>query len=169
MHAIWHDMKQLIEICLYFRITSCIADFLKCLWRGGLVGTDSSIAYSYCHADWHFILPYIKISEEDGFRVPRRELIHIRRMVSSGMLRRVALISTDVSEELSSSFIRVTRIGELGATLAVTSNRRTLRRNTKWERKLEWNSGVRNTLGELSLHSESLGLFICLFFGILNN
>jgi hypothetical protein len=30
-----------------------------------------------------------------------------------------------VSEELSSSFIRVTRIGELGTTLAVTSNRRT--------------------------------------------
>jgi hypothetical protein len=35
-----------------------------------------------------------------------------------------------VSEELSASFIRVTRIGELGTTLAVTSNRRTLRRNT---------------------------------------
>jgi hypothetical protein len=41
------------------------------------------------------------------------------------MLRRVALVRTDVSEELSASFIRVTRIGELGTTLAVTSNRRT--------------------------------------------
>jgi hypothetical protein len=30
-------------------------------------------------------------------------------MVSSGMLRRVALVITDVSEELSASFIRVTR------------------------------------------------------------
>jgi hypothetical protein len=38
-------------------------------------------------------------------------------MVSSGMLRRVALVRTDVSEELSVSFIRVTTIGELGTTL----------------------------------------------------
>jgi hypothetical protein len=43
------------------------------------------------------------------------------------MLRHVALVRTDVSEELSASFIRVTRIGELGTTLAVTSNRRMLR------------------------------------------
>jgi hypothetical protein len=53
------------------------------------------------------------------------------RMVSHGMLRPVALVRTDVSEELSASTIRVTRIGELGTTLAVTSNRRTLRRNKK--------------------------------------
>jgi hypothetical protein len=49
-------------------------------------------------------------------------------MVSSGMLRRVALVTTDVSEEVSASFIRVTRICELGTTLAVTNNRRTLLR-----------------------------------------
>jgi hypothetical protein len=47
------------------------------------------------------------------------------------MSRRVALVRTDVSEELSASFIRVTRIGKLGTTLAVTSNRRRLRRNIK--------------------------------------
>jgi hypothetical protein len=41
-------------------------------------------------------------------------------------LRRVALVITDVSEEPSASFIRVTRIGELGTTLAATSNRPTL-------------------------------------------
>jgi hypothetical protein len=46
------------------------------------------------------------------------------------MLRRVALVRTDVSEEPSASFIRVTRIGELGTALAATTNRRTLRRNT---------------------------------------
>jgi hypothetical protein len=50
-------------------------------------------------------------------------------MVSSGMLRRVALVITDVSEEFSAPIIRETRIGELGTTLAVTSNRHTLRRN----------------------------------------
>jgi demethoxyubiquinone hydroxylase (CLK1/Coq7/Cat5 family) len=37
------------------------------------------------------------------------------------MLHYVALVRTDVSEELSASIIRVTRIGELG-TLAINSN-----------------------------------------------
>jgi ACR3 family arsenite efflux pump ArsB len=36
------------------------------------------------------------------------------------MLRRVDLVRTDFSEELSATFIRVTRIFELGTTLAVT-------------------------------------------------
>jgi hypothetical protein len=40
----------------------------------------------------------------------------------------VALVRTDVSEEPSASFIRVTRIGELGTTLAVTNNLRSVRR-----------------------------------------
>jgi hypothetical protein len=47
-------------------------------------------------------------------------------MASSGMLGRVTLVRTDVSEELSTSFITVARIGELGTTLTVSSNRRTL-------------------------------------------
>jgi hypothetical protein len=38
----------------------------------------------------------------------------------------VALVRTDVSEEPGASFIRVTKIGELGTTQAATSNRRTL-------------------------------------------
>jgi hypothetical protein len=37
-------------------------------------------------------------------------------MVFSGMLRRVALVRTHVSEEPGATFIRVTRIGELGTT-----------------------------------------------------
>jgi hypothetical protein len=37
-------------------------------------------------------------------------------MVSSGLLRRVALVRTDVSEEPGASFIRVTKIGDLGTT-----------------------------------------------------
>jgi hypothetical protein len=41
-----------------------------------------------------------------------------RRMVSSGMLRRVALARAHNSEELSASIIRVTRICELGKTLS---------------------------------------------------
>jgi hypothetical protein len=50
-------------------------------------------------------------------------------MASSGMLRRAALVRTDISEELRASFIRVTRIGGPGTTLSVTSNRRTLLRS----------------------------------------
>jgi hypothetical protein len=34
-------------------------------------------------------------------------------MVSSGILRRVALVRTDVSDELNAFFIRVTRNGEM--------------------------------------------------------
>jgi hypothetical protein len=41
------------------------------------------------------------------------------------MLRRVALVRTDVTEELSDSLIRVTRIGEL-TTLSLTSSVRQL-------------------------------------------
>jgi hypothetical protein len=44
------------------------------------------------------------------------------RVVSPRMLCRVALVRTDVLEELSVSFIRVIRIGELGTTKDVTSN-----------------------------------------------
>jgi hypothetical protein len=44
------------------------------------------------------------------------------------MLRRMeVLVRTDVSVEVNASIIRVTRIGELGTTSAVTSNRNMLR------------------------------------------
>jgi hypothetical protein len=47
-------------------------------------------------------------------------------MPSSGMLHRVAVVRTDVGGERIASIIKVTRIGELGTTLAVSTNRRTL-------------------------------------------
>jgi hypothetical protein len=42
----------------------------------------------------------------------------------------MALVRTDVSKELIASVIRETRIAEIRTTLAVSTNRRTLRRNT---------------------------------------
>jgi hypothetical protein len=69
------------------------------------------------------------------------------------MLRRVALFRTDVSEELSASFIRVTGIGELGTTLAVTNNRPTLRRNTKWATSVLTRATRRNIPEDAILHS----------------
>jgi hypothetical protein len=51
-------------------------------------------------------------------------MIRTQRTVSSGMLHRVALVRTDVSEEPSAVFFRVTRIGERGTTQAATSKRR---------------------------------------------
>jgi hypothetical protein len=67
---------------------------------------------------------------DKGLPVPKADIHTIVRYevftaVTTGMLRRVALVRTDVSEKLNVSFIKVTRIGELGTTLAVTSNRRT--------------------------------------------
>jgi hypothetical protein len=82
--------------------------------------------------NWSCAAPNIKDSDGETSldllrraRRPRQQ-VDLCRMVSSEMSRRVALVRTDVSEELSGSFIRVTRIGELGTTLAVTSNRRKL-------------------------------------------
>jgi hypothetical protein len=76
-----------------------------------------------CVEDFQFLL-YVLHSQNKDLRVSLRWLW---RMASFGMLRRVALVRTDDTEELRASIIRVTRIGELGTTLAVTSNRRTLR------------------------------------------
>jgi hypothetical protein len=52
-------------------------------------------------------------------------------MPPSGLLRRVALVRTDVSEERIAFIIRVTRVGGLG-TLAVTSNRSMLFTRVTW-------------------------------------
>jgi hypothetical protein len=76
-------------------------------------------------------------------------------MASFGMLGRVALVRTNVSEELNVSFIRVATIGELGTTLAVTSNRRTLRRNTNVDSCLPDEGGAkfRRNVGSYKSHT----------------
>jgi hypothetical protein len=72
------------------------------------------------------------------------------------MLRRVTLVRTDISEELSVSSIRVTRISKLGTTLDVTSNRRMLRRNTSVRRLLVTSSIVPSLLILVTLMEEAL-------------
>jgi hypothetical protein len=79
-------------------------------------------------------------------------------MPSSEMLSRVYLVRTDVSEERSVSNIRVTGIGELG-TLAVTSNRRTLRRNTMFSSET---SGITRATRHNIPEDGILHIIICL-------
>jgi hypothetical protein len=66
------------------------------------------------------------------------------------MIRRVALVITDVSVDGSASIIRVTRIGELETTLAVTSSVRQL---------LATATFVSNTPIFVTLMIEALGSF----------
>jgi hypothetical protein len=47
-----------------------------------------------------------------------------------GILRRVTVVRTDVSEERIASIIKVTIIDELGTSLPVTINRRTMQGDT---------------------------------------
>jgi hypothetical protein len=58
-------------------------------------------------------MTFFKVAAVKSTKPTEGNLFEERRVVSSGMLRRVALVRTDVSLELSASFIRVTRIGEL--------------------------------------------------------
>jgi hypothetical protein len=47
-------------------------------------------------------------------------------MLPTGLLHSVALIRADVSEERIASITKMTRIGELGTTLAISSNLTTM-------------------------------------------
>jgi hypothetical protein len=64
---------------------------------------------------------------------------------------------------LATSFVRVTRIGELGTTLAVASNRRTLRRNTK----LALGRATLRNIPEAALFQ--IHKFSCLAFNIVSS
>jgi hypothetical protein len=85
---------------------------------------------------------------------------NIRRMPSSVMLRRVALLRTDISEDRGSSIIRVIRIGALGTVLAASNNRRTLRRNTILNSVIYY-----TTLHYTTLHYTSL-YFTILYYSL---
>jgi hypothetical protein len=79
-------------------------------------------------------------------------------MASSGMLRYVALVRTDVSEELSPSIIRVTRICELGTTLMKEAQ-------SSSETSVLTRATRRNIPGDAILHShrrENLKSYIAL-------
>jgi hypothetical protein len=68
----------------------------------------------------------------------------------------VARVRTDVSEELSAYFIRVTGVCEVGTTLALTSNRRMLRRNSSVCRLLVTASVVPSSPITVTLMKEAL-------------
>jgi hypothetical protein len=55
---------------------------------------------------------------------------YLLKKPSSGILRRVTLVRTDISEESSAAIIRVTRVGALETTLAVIGNQSTLLRHS---------------------------------------
>jgi hypothetical protein len=71
------------------------------------------------------------------------------------MLRSVTLVRADVSEERVASIIRVTRISELGTTLAVTSNQRTQRRNNTvlWYLPDDEGATFRRNVGSYKSHT----------------
>jgi hypothetical protein len=75
------------------------------------------------------------------------------------MLRHVALVITDISEELSASFIRMIRIGELGTMLAVTSNRCMLRRSLHHQGDKNWWTRNCHPDDEASSHGTSVASY----------
>jgi hypothetical protein len=74
-------------------------------------------------------------------------------MVSSGLLRRVAIVRTDVSEEHGASFIMGTKIGEPGTTQAATSNRLMLQINTDFCNPNEGGARFLRNVGSYKNHT----------------
>jgi hypothetical protein len=67
----------------------------------------------------------------------------LRRMQSSWMLFCVALLKTDVADEIFASNIKVNRIGEVATTLALTRTRSTLWRNVPYRSHAVYHSRIR--------------------------
>jgi hypothetical protein len=85
-------------------------------------------------------------------------------MPSSGMLRRVVLVRTGVSEERSASIIRVTRVGELGTTLPVISNRRSMKHRILQEPHGGTSRWRHSSLSFQSVQSANTMLYSCLAY-----
>jgi hypothetical protein len=86
------------------------------LWHETTLVADSVCVVSIQRLPFHTMLYELLPALQDGsqFRCSESERIFSQKKASSGMLRRVALVRTDVSEESSASIIRVTIICELG-------------------------------------------------------
>jgi hypothetical protein len=78
--------------------------------------------------------------------------IALRRMASSGMLCRVAVVRTNVLEELSASFIRVTRIVVASSPIRVIVMKQALRSS---EMSVLTRATRRNIPEDAILHSHS--------------
>jgi hypothetical protein len=98
-----------MEVCIKLRIFGLIHSLLHCyLWNLPYLNFYILVSWtSHCSMcifpdDVHLWLKHA-----------------VFRMPSAGMLSRVSLVRTNVSEELSASIIGVTRISELGTTLAM--------------------------------------------------
>jgi hypothetical protein len=128
-HKIWRRCRVTQSL------QTCDLPNFSCFRAWILLSTDVDSRPRRGHCKATTALTGIERRSPGTLAKPWRTVSLTKGMVSSGMLRRVALVRTDVNEDLSASFIRVTKIGERGTTSALNSNRRELRRNTKWQKE----------------------------------
>jgi hypothetical protein len=123
------ENKAIIRGVIRDRSQNTLTEGLRCnieqIWFPGHKLRSSTLDYVSHIQNGCRTVASFKTLRWHGQNIKTMQVTRLLRMASSGMLRRVVLVRTDVSEELSASFIRVTGIGELGTMLAVTSNRRT--------------------------------------------